>query len=81
VQIPPHDKMSARRVPGLEAAVVDNDLMVVASLEPDVDTRVAMPGRVTECNVLFCRCPCAGAGAGRAGRSARGSFRDGPGAC
>lgn len=42
VQIPPHDKMSARRVPGLEAAVVDNDLMAVASLEPDVDTPVIM---------------------------------------
>jgi hypothetical protein len=42
VQIPPHDKMSARRVPGLEAAVVDNDLMAVSSLEPDVDTRVIM---------------------------------------
>lgn len=42
VQIPPHDKMSARRVPGLEAAVVDNDPMAVASLEPDVDSRVIM---------------------------------------
>jgi hypothetical protein len=42
VQIPPHDKMSARRVLGLEAAVIDNDLMAVASLEPDVDTRVIM---------------------------------------
>lgn len=42
VQIPPHDKMSARRVPGLEAAVVDNDVMAVASLEPSVDTRMIM---------------------------------------
>lgn len=42
VQIPPHDRMCARRVPGLEAAVVDNDLMAVASLEPGVDTRVIM---------------------------------------
>jgi hypothetical protein len=42
VQIPPHDKMSARRVPGLEAAVVDNDVMAVTSLEPGVDTRVIM---------------------------------------
>jgi hypothetical protein len=34
--------MSARRVPGLEAAVVDNDVMAVTSLEPGVDTRVIM---------------------------------------
>ena len=40
VTIPPHDPMSARRVPGLEAAVVDNDLMQVASLERQVDDRV-----------------------------------------
>jgi hypothetical protein len=40
VRIPPHHKMSARRVPGLEAAVVDNDDMPVASLEPHADDRV-----------------------------------------
>lgn len=40
VQIPPHDRMSARRVPGLEAAVVDHDPMPVASLEPAADPRV-----------------------------------------
>lgn len=40
VKIPPHHKMSARRVLGLEAATVDSDPMVVASLEPDLDERV-----------------------------------------
>ena len=33
-RIPPHDKHAARRARGLEAAVVDNDWMVVAALDP-----------------------------------------------
>lgn len=36
----PHGKRAARRAPGLEAAVVDNDPMVVPSLDPDDDRRV-----------------------------------------
>lgn len=40
VKIPPHHKMAARRVPGLEAAVVDSDPMEVRSLDPYVDERV-----------------------------------------
>lgn len=47
VQMPPHDRMAARRVDGLEAAVVDFDRMDVASLDaadPRVlNTRVAGP--------------------------------------
>jgi hypothetical protein len=42
VRIPPHDKMAARRVPGLEAAVVDRDPMEVGSLEPETDERVVV---------------------------------------
>lgn len=42
VSIPPHDKMAARRVPGLEAAVVDNDPMPVHSLQPELDDRVVL---------------------------------------
>jgi hypothetical protein len=37
--LPPHDSHAARRVPGLEAAIVDNSVLQVASLEPDVDHR------------------------------------------
>ncbi|MCY4492568.1 MAG: hypothetical protein OXB92_01765 [Acidimicrobiaceae bacterium] len=33
-RIPPHDKHAARRARGLESAVVDNDWMVVAALDP-----------------------------------------------
>lgn len=33
-RIPPHDKHATRRARGLEAAVVDNDLMVVSALDP-----------------------------------------------
>lgn len=39
VQIPPHDKTAARKSPGLEACLVDNDPMLIASLEPDSDSR------------------------------------------
>lgn len=35
VRIPPHNSMSARRVPGLGPAVVDYDTMKVPSLEPE----------------------------------------------
>jgi hypothetical protein len=39
VDIPPHDRMAARRVPGLEAVVIDADFMAVSSLEPQIDAR------------------------------------------
>lgn len=42
VRIPPHDRMAARRVPGLEAAVVDNDQLEIHSFEPEVDERVVL---------------------------------------
>jgi hypothetical protein len=38
-RIPPHDKLEARKVPGLEAALLDNDPMRIESLEPDVAPR------------------------------------------
>jgi hypothetical protein len=34
-RIPPHDKNAMRRARGLEAAVVDNDVMEVTALDPD----------------------------------------------
>lgn len=37
-RIPPHARNAARKVPGLEPATVDNDVMALASLEPTVDT-------------------------------------------
>ncbi|MEV7552774.1 hypothetical protein AB0N89_24455 [Amycolatopsis sp. NPDC089917] len=40
VKIQPHDKMAARRVPGLEPTVVDRTLMTVAALEPGDDRRI-----------------------------------------
>jgi hypothetical protein len=39
VDIPPHDRMAARKVAGLELALVDNDVMQVNSLEPAADPR------------------------------------------
>ena len=39
-RIPPHDKRAARKVLGLEVAIVDNDVLTVGSLEPD-DRRTA----------------------------------------
>ena len=39
-ELPPHDKHTARRVPGIEAVLHDRTAMAVASLEPDVDPRV-----------------------------------------
>ena len=38
VEMPPHDRMAARRVDGLEAAVVDFDVMEIAAFDP-ADTR------------------------------------------
>jgi len=38
-RIKPHDDMAIRQVPGLEAATIDNDLLVISSSEPDVDPR------------------------------------------
>lgn len=39
-RLPPHDNQAARRVPGLEPAIVDNSLLQVGSLEPNVDDRL-----------------------------------------
>jgi len=39
-RIPPHDRMAARRVPGLEVAIVDNDVMTVAALQAGDDRSV-----------------------------------------
>lgn len=36
-RLPPHDRRAMRRARGLEAAVVDNDVMPVASLKPEDD--------------------------------------------
>ena len=48
VRIPPHDKMAARKVLGLEGAVVDNDRITVGALEMTDErrftVRVAGPG-------------------------------------
>jgi hypothetical protein len=38
-KIPPHDGKAVLRVPGIEVAIVDNALTVIASLEPAVDPR------------------------------------------
>ncbi len=38
-RIPPHDKFAARKVHGLEAAIIDNELQEVASLTPETDSR------------------------------------------
>ncbi len=38
-RLPPHDDQAARRVPGLEPAIVDNSVLPVASFEPEVDDR------------------------------------------
>lgn len=47
VEMPPHDRMAARRVDGLEAAVVDFDVMEIAAFDPAdsrrLDARVAGP--------------------------------------
>ncbi|MFL6111786.1 MAG: hypothetical protein ACJ786_10595 [Catenulispora sp.] len=37
--IPPHDRMAARKVAGLELALFDSDVMYVSSLEPAADPR------------------------------------------
>ncbi|WP_088284875.1 hypothetical protein [Kineosporia sp. A_224] len=37
--IPPHPRGTFLRVPGLEATVVDNTVMTLPSLEPDIDSR------------------------------------------
>ncbi|MEU4762795.1 hypothetical protein AB0H12_06050 [Actinosynnema sp. NPDC023794] len=47
-RIPPHGRMSAKKVPGIEVAVIDRSPMLVKSLDPD-DTRaveVAVAGPV-----------------------------------
>ena len=38
-QIPPHDKKAARRVPGIEAAMVDKSTLQINSLAPEADLR------------------------------------------
>ncbi|MEU3770662.1 hypothetical protein AB0E55_36850 [Amycolatopsis keratiniphila] len=40
VKIQPHDKMAARRVPGLEPAVVDRVPMIITALESSDDRRI-----------------------------------------
>lgn len=52
VTIPPHHKLSARRVPGIEGAMVDHDVMAVTSLEPVADAR-AIEARVAGPAALF----------------------------
>lgn len=42
VSIPPHDKMALRRVEGIELAMVDNDPLVITSLELDDKRSVRM---------------------------------------
>ncbi|WP_051473501.1 hypothetical protein [Saccharomonospora piscinae] len=39
VEMPPHHKSAAKRVPGLEPCVVDRDLLAIRSLDP-ADTRI-----------------------------------------
>ena len=38
-RLPPHDDSAVRRVPGIELALGDHDVIRVASLEPDLDHR------------------------------------------
>jgi hypothetical protein len=38
-EIPPHDRLSARRVPGIEAAMIDKSPLRIASLELSEDAR------------------------------------------
>lgn len=40
-RIPPHANGAARKIPGLEPVVADNDVLPVVSLESDVDSRAA----------------------------------------
>jgi len=40
-RIPPHGRMAARKVSGLELVMVDNDVRLIVSLEPEVDSRSA----------------------------------------
>ncbi len=47
VRLPPHDKMIARKVIGLEGAVLDNDLMDVATLDGSDPRRFTGQGRGT----------------------------------
>lgn len=42
VQMPPHHKSAAKRVPGLEPCLVDRDLMVIRSLAPSDDRTPAV---------------------------------------
>lgn len=43
--MPPHSRNAARRTPGLEPAAIDHDMLSVASLEPENDSR-RIPVRV-----------------------------------
>jgi len=51
VTLPGHDKMATRRASGLEAALVDNDIRLIAALDPrdsrTVSVRVAGPTALT----------------------------------
>jgi hypothetical protein len=39
VNLPPHDRMAVRKVEGIELAIVDNSVIRIPSLEPDIDSR------------------------------------------
>lgn len=41
VNLPPHHRMSVRKVEGIELAIVDNSITAISSLEPGVDPRSA----------------------------------------
>lgn len=41
-RIPPHDKMTARRVPGLETATVDRDPMTITALDSDDERSITV---------------------------------------
>lgn len=40
-RLPPHDRMAVRKVDGIELAIVDNSVVHIRSLEPDLDSRSA----------------------------------------
>lgn len=54
--IPPHGREATRRTQGLEAAVVDYDLMAVPSLEPDVDPRTVEVHVAGPAALLIAKC-------------------------
>lgn len=53
-RIPPHDKMCAKKVPGIEVAVVDRSPMLIKSLEPG-DERCVMVHVAGAAALLVCK--------------------------